>query len=568
VTLTALIQIGTDAAAGASTHAASATAPAPVARSGFRANLQAMFASLAQPVPSESGDVSAQIPQKASEEKESPAHGTTHESSGKLFAATLAGRSGSKQGSTDGNPIQPQQAVAAQAMPVMVPADLQARQSISVDSGDGGTSQGSALSASVSSLEDAAASERERGWGRAATPAAPPSLLNGDAPIQQASQSTPASSGPVSSIASGNGKPAAPPAREFSSAASDRVSPATPQAGFRADHPAVANQNKITSATTGQRVIAADSGEPAASAETPAGDASGQAVSGQARPKQLNPEISGTGAVPQPKALPQNAKAAIASASTMTSTNPEPGNRKSAHNAQADVVPAAPLQSAEAFSTRSQGPAAEKSTASAAQHAGGDSAPASSHASTAASNVIPSIAPSAAAHAVPVESQDRSGAAVRTSTAPASSNTFSALDAGTPPATWLHAGTRHAEAGYLDPALGWVGVRAEITGGTLHAAIVPGSAQAAQTLSGHLSGLNIFLAEHHGESAYVTMAAPDRGLGSNAHQQQQQDSAQQNQQTGSSSGRPIHPASQSGSTSRWEPAAGVPTGGGHISVMA
>ena len=92
-------------------------------------------------------------------------------------------------------------------------------------------------------------------------------------------------------------------------------------------------------------------------------------------------------------------------------------------------------------------------------------------------------------------------------TPPDPSDAVAALDAGraSPPTTWIHAGARHAEAGFLDPALGWVGVRADAVGNGVHAALVPGSADAAQVLETHMAGLNAFLSEHHGSSATVTL---------------------------------------------------------------
>ena len=105
--------------------------------------------------------------------------------------------------------------------------------------------------------------------------------------------------------------------------------------------------------------------------------------------------------------------------------------------------------------------------------------------------------------------------------------TFDALDAGVSGAapTWVHAGATHAEAGFEDPALGWVGVRADLGGGGVHASLVPGSADAALALGGHLAGLNAYLAEHRSGVAGVTLAAPesrapDAGLGQGgaAHQ--------------------------------------------------
>lgn len=89
-------------------------------------------------------------------------------------------------------------------------------------------------------------------------------------------------------------------------------------------------------------------------------------------------------------------------------------------------------------------------------------------------------------------------------------DTFSALDSGTamPKTSWIHANARQAEAGYLDPNLGWIGVRAETTTNGVHAALVAGSSQAAEALAGHVSGVAQYLQENHGTSATVTMA-PD-----------------------------------------------------------
>ena len=93
---------------------------------------------------------------------------------------------------------------------------------------------------------------------------------------------------------------------------------------------------------------------------------------------------------------------------------------------------------------------------------------------------------------------------------PAPNETFAALDArdtvGAP--SWVHAGGRQAEAGFEDPALGWVSVRADLSVSGVHAAVVPGSADAAQALSGHLAGLSAYLSEQHTPVATLTMAAP------------------------------------------------------------
>lgn len=106
---------------------------------------------------------------------------------------------------------------------------------------------------------------------------------------------------------------------------------------------------------------------------------------------------------------------------------------------------------------------------------------------------------------------------------------FAALDASGAPATnWIHAGARHAEAGYLDPALGWVGVRAETAGAAVHATIVPMSADAAQVLGAHLPALSAYMAEHPAAATQVTMAAPEMGTAAQgSNHQMAGDSAQQ-----------------------------------------
>ena len=97
---------------------------------------------------------------------------------------------------------------------------------------------------------------------------------------------------------------------------------------------------------------------------------------------------------------------------------------------------------------------------------------------------------------------------------------FTALDAesasGAP--RWIHAGAQRAEAGFQDPTLGWVGVRAEMGGSGVHAALVPGSADAAQALGGHLAGLNAYLAAEHTALDPVTVAAPEGGHAFNLDQ--------------------------------------------------
>ncbi len=131
------------------------------------------------------------------------------------------------------------------------------------------------------------------------------------------------------------------------------------------------------------------------------------------------------------------------------------------------------------------------------------------------------------APAVPNARQPLAGAAPITSaSSPASAqDTFTALDRetslGAP--TWTHAAGQHAEAGFRDPDLGWVGVRADLDSGGIHATLVPSSADAAQTLSGHLAGLSSHLADEHAPVASLAMAAPgESGADSGVGQRMQQ----------------------------------------------
>jgi hypothetical protein len=104
--------------------------------------------------------------------------------------------------------------------------------------------------------------------------------------------------------------------------------------------------------------------------------------------------------------------------------------------------------------------------------------------------------------------------------------TFAALDADSGPGMtgWIHAGIHAAEAGFEDPALGWVGVKADLGAGGVHAAVVPGTAEAVAALSGHMAGLNAYLAEHRTPVESLTLASPDgRGTDGSISQGMQQD---------------------------------------------
>lgn len=159
---------------------------------------------------------------------------------------------------------------------------------------------------------------------------------------------------------------------------------------------------------------------------------------------------------------------------------------------------------------------------------------------------------------------------------------FAAIDSGTAVGApgWIHAGGQHAEAGFEDPALGWVGVRADVSGGNIHAAVVPGSAEAAQALSGHLAGLNTYLSEQHTPVATLTVAAPDAGgIKAGVDQGKNESAGQSQNQNAAQAPQPdAYPAASANAATRASGTAGnsgfderaFPAGarGVHISVMA
>lgn len=66
---------------------------------------------------------------------------------------------------------------------------------------------------------------------------------------------------------------------------------------------------------------------------------------------------------------------------------------------------------------------------------------------------------------------------------------FAALDEAPARPVWVHATSHSAEAGYQDPALGWIAVHARSETSGLHATLLPDSPESAQALSAHLPGL-------------------------------------------------------------------------------
>jgi hypothetical protein len=135
-------------------------------------------------------------------------------------------------------------------------------------------------------------------------------------------------------------------------------------------------------------------------------------------------------------------------------------------------------------------------------------------------------------------------------TGPDSREAFATLDAeaasGTP--TWIHASTQRAEAGYNDPILGWVGVRADASGSGVHAEVVAGSADAALALGSHMAGLNAYLAEHHTAVETLTLTSSENGWTGTSSDRGAGDGTQQGagQQTGQETAQGTNVGIQSG----------------------
>jgi len=278
---------------------------------------------------------------------------------------------------------------------------------------------------------------------------------------------------------------------------------------------------------------------------------------------------SASGAVQPVQATAGNADAGGAdsiadAAGSITSSHmahaPAAGERRGAEPASAQrLTPAA------ASSTSLQGHMA--GVQAGAQPIGATSDPSAFARDGAAGRAVPATLPAAPA-----------------SKAPGAGETFTALDTDAAHgASWLHAGTHSAEAGFEDPALGWVSVRADLAAGGVQAAVVPGTAEAAQALSPHMAGLNSYLNDQRSPVHTLTLSAP--GGDSLAHQQAGNQGAGNQEAPGQSGGEspayrgaagqqtapPVPAAAQTGTSAA--PTAGdaipfVPRAGASISLFA
>jgi hypothetical protein len=193
-----------------------------------------------------------------------------------------------------------------------------------------------------------------------------------------------------------------------------------------------------------------------------------------------------------------------------------------------------------------------------------------------------------------IPSNETTGATAASHSKAGAGEAFTALDAeGANRVTWVRAGAQQAEAGFDDPRLGWVSVRADVSGGSIHASLVPASAEAAQVMGGHLEGLNAYVNEHHSAVETITVAAsqsrahesadagsPGQGMQERAGQESGQQQSQGNGQgAGGGSAPNRHSGADSGiagssatsiGAQNTEPGTATATSasGGRISLMA
>ena len=88
---------------------------------------------------------------------------------------------------------------------------------------------------------------------------------------------------------------------------------------------------------------------------------------------------------------------------------------------------------------------------------------------------------------------------------------------------WVHTGAHRAEAGFEDPSIGWISVRAERDSNGVRAVLVAGSNNAEEVLNAHLGGLNAHLVSNHVAIPPVTMSTEhesrlESGFGGEAQQ--------------------------------------------------
>jgi len=154
-------------------------------------------------------------------------------------------------------------------------------------------------------------------------------------------------------------------------------------------------------------------------------------------------------------------------------------------------------------------------------------------------------------------------------------NPFSELDSSTSSdhICWIHAAPRQVEAGFDDPALGWVSVRADLHGGNVHASVMGSSAESSVALGAELAGLGVHLAERHISLDSLTVATA-HAQGMNAGDAMRQDSGNRDTREGQPNSVPVVHATQAAPFAAGDKGAGAggmavsgPAGTGmHISI--
>lgn len=102
---------------------------------------------------------------------------------------------------------------------------------------------------------------------------------------------------------------------------------------------------------------------------------------------------------------------------------------------------------------------------------------------------------------------------------------------------WLRSSAHQVEAGYHDPTLGWVEVRANEGAGGVHATLTPASESAANSLGEHLAGIANYLSQRETPVAALSVTGAsvqngmtNSGLGADSGQQNDQNPAQADEQ--------------------------------------
>jgi hypothetical protein len=167
---------------------------------------------------------------------------------------------------------------------------------------------------------------------------------------------------------------------------------------------------------------------------------------------------------------------------------------------------------------------------------------------SASASVASPLANGAVAH---VSSSSTSSTDSTGSTQTSAQSTFSALDAdsGSGQPVWTHTSARHAEAGYLDPNLGWVGVRADLNGHSVHATVVTSSSDAAQTLSQHMGSLGTYLQEQNSAVRSIGLTSSS---GQELQNGMQSGTNQDGSYSGNSSGSREDRSAQSSTTNEFD----------------